>query len=76
MTITGKDSHTGSTPMPMRKNAGLGMARVLELVDEIAWSHKPHAVGAAGHIDVYPNSRNVIPGKVVFTVDFRSPDLA
>ena len=27
-------------------------------------------------IDVYPNSRNVIPGKVVFTVDFRSPDLA
>ena len=62
--------------MPMRKNAGLGMAKVLELVDEIAWSHAPHAVGAAGHIDVYPNSRNVIPGKVVFTVDFRSPDLS
>ncbi len=76
VTVTGKDAHTGSTPMPMRKNAGLGMARILELVDEIAWSHKPHAVGAAGHIDVYPNSRNVIPGKVVFTVDFRSPDLA
>ncbi len=76
VTITGKDSHTGSTPMPMRKNAGLGMAKVLELVDEIAWSHAPHAVGAAGHIDVYPNSRNVIPGKVVFTVDFRSPDLS
>ena len=76
VTVTGKDSHTGSTPMPMRKNAGLGMARILEKVDQIAWSHKPHAVGAAGHIDVYPNSRNVIPGKVVFTVDFRSPDLA
>ncbi len=76
VTITGKDAHTGSTPMPMRKNAGLGMARILEKVDEIAWSHKPHAVGAAGHIDVYPNSRNVIPGKVVFTVDFRSPDRA
>ncbi|MFK7753316.1 MAG: Zn-dependent hydrolase [Sedimentitalea sp.] len=76
LTITGKDSHTGSTPMPMRKNAGLGMARVLDKVDEIAWSHAPHAVGAAGHIDVFPNSRNVIPGKVVFTVDFRSPDLS
>lgn len=76
VTVTGKDSHTGSTPMPMRKNAGLGMARMLELVDEIAWSHAPDAVGAAGHIDVYPNSRNVIPGKVVFTVDFRSPNLA
>lgn len=75
VTITGKDAHTGSTPMPMRKNAGLGMARVLELVDEIAWSHKPDAVGAAGHIEVFPNSRNVIPGKVVFTVDFRSPEL-
>jgi N-carbamoyl-L-amino-acid hydrolase len=75
VTITGRDSHTGSTPMPMRKNAGLGMARMLELVDQIAWSHKPHAVGAAGHIDVFPNSRNVIPGKVVFTVDFRSPDI-
>jgi len=76
ITLTGKDSHTGSTPMPMRRNAGLGMARVLEKVDQIAWSHAPHAVGAAGHIDVYPNSRNVIPGQVVFTVDFRSPDLA
>lgn len=76
VTITGKDSHTGSTPMPMRKNAGLGMARILDLVDEIAWSHAPHAVGAAGHIDVFPNSRNVIPGKAVFTVDFRSPDLS
>ena len=71
--ITGKEAHTGSTPMPMRRNAGLGMAKVLQLVDEIAWSHKPDAVGAAGHIDVHPNSRNVIPGKVVFTVDFRSP---
>ena len=75
VTITGKESHTGSTPMPMRKNAGLGMAKVLQMVDEIAWSHKPDAVGAAGHIDVYPNSRNVIPGKVVFTVDLRSPQL-
>ncbi len=76
ITITGKDAHTGSTPMPMRKNAGLAMARILDKVDEIAMAHAPHAVGAAGHIDVFPNSRNVIPGKVVFTVDFRSPDLS
>ena len=75
ITIEGKDSHTGSTPMPMRRNAGLGMARVLELVEAIALSHAPDAVGAAGHIDIYPNSRNVIPGKAVFTVDFRSPQL-
>ena len=71
-TVTGKESHTGSTPMPMRKNAGRGMARITELVHEIAMKHQPNAVGAIGHCDVYPNSRNIIPGKVVFTVDFRS----
>ncbi|SHM70764.1 N-carbamoyl-L-amino-acid hydrolase, partial [Roseovarius pacificus] len=76
VTITGKDAHTGSTPMPMRRNAGLAMARVLEKVEEIALSHAPDAVGAAGHIDIFPNSRNVIPGKAVFTVDFRSPQRA
>ncbi len=76
VTVTGKDSHTGSTPMPMRRNAGLGAARMTELVHEIAMSHQPDAVGAIGHCDFYPNSRNVIPGKVVFTVDFRSPDQA
>ena len=74
VTLVGKESHTGSTPMPKRVNAGLGMARITQLVDEIALSHAPHAVGAFGHIDVYPNSRNIIPGKVVFTVDFRHPN--
>lgn len=71
-TVTGKESHTGSTPMPMRKNAGRGLARITELVHDIAMSHAPNAVGAIGHIDVYPNSRNIIPGRVVFTIDFRS----
>ncbi len=75
VTVTGRDAHTGSTPMPMRRNAGLGMARIIQLVDEIAWARQPDAVGAVGHVEVYPNSRNVIPGKAVFTVDFRSPDL-
>ncbi len=75
VTLTGKDSHTGSTPMPLRKNTGLGMARITELVHEIAMSNQPEAVGAIGHCDVYPNSRNVIPGKTVFTIDFRSPHL-
>ncbi|SDX24290.1 N-carbamoyl-L-amino-acid hydrolase [Albimonas donghaensis] len=74
VTLTGKDAHTGSTPMPMRVNAGLGMARITELVHTIAMRHQPRAVGAVGHVEVYPNSRNVIPGKTVFTVDFRSPD--
>ena len=71
-TVTGKESHTGSTPMHMRKNAGRGLALVTELVHEIAMKNQPGAVGAIGHVDVYPNSRNIIPGKVVFTIDFRT----
>jgi beta-ureidopropionase / N-carbamoyl-L-amino-acid hydrolase len=76
ITLTGRDAHTGSTPMHMRVNAGLGMARITERVHQIAMSHQPNAVGAVGQCNVYPNSRNVIPGKVVFTVDIRSPEQA
>lgn len=71
-TVTGTESHTGSTPMPLRKNAGRGLARITELVHDIAMKHQPNAVGAIGHVEVYPNSRNIIPGRVVFTIDFRS----
>ena len=71
-TMTGKESHTGSTPMAMRKNAGRGLALITELTQEIAMKNQPNAVGAIGHIDVYPNSRNIIPGKVVCTVDMRT----
>ncbi len=74
VTLTGKESHTGSTPMPMRVNAGLGMAKITQLVDDIAWRYAPAAVGAVGHCDVYPNSRNIIPGRAVFTIDFRHPE--
>ena len=74
VTLTGVDAHTGSTPMSMRSNAGLGMARVVERVHQIAMGHQPGAVGTVGQMNVFPNSRNVIPGRVVFTVDIRSPD--
>jgi N-carbamoyl-L-amino-acid hydrolase len=74
VTLKGKEAHTGSTPMPKRRNAGLGMARVTELVHEIAMDYQPHAVGAIGHVEVYPNSRNIIAAKTVFTIDIRSPD--
>ncbi len=76
ITLTGKEAHTGSTPMALRVNAGLGMARITERVHQIAMSHQPNAVGAVGQVKVFPNSRNVIPGKVIFTVDIRSPELA
>jgi N-carbamoyl-L-amino-acid hydrolase len=60
--------------MRLRKNALLGAARMIERIDAIAREHAPDAVGAVGLIENKPNSRNVVPGEVFFTVDFRHPD--
>ncbi len=75
-TLTGKEAHTGSTPMNMRVNAGLAMARILEMVQKVAMDAQPGAVGGVGQMKFSPNSRNVLPGTVIFTVDIRSPDQA
>ncbi|MCE6962237.1 Zn-dependent hydrolase [Cereibacter sphaeroides] len=75
-TLTGREAHTGSTPMTMRVNAGLAMARIFEMVQEVAMAAQPGAVGGVGQVTFSPNSRNVLPGTVVFTVDIRSPDQA
>jgi beta-ureidopropionase / N-carbamoyl-L-amino-acid hydrolase len=75
-TLTGKEAHTGSTPMNMRVNAGLAMARIFEMVQAVAMSEQPGAVGGVGQVKFSPNSRNVLPGTVVFTVDIRSPEQA
>lgn len=75
-TLTGKEAHTGSTPMGMRVNAGLAMARIIEMVQEVAMAAQPDAVGGVGQVNFSPNSRNVLPGTVIFTVDIRSPDQA
>lgn len=73
-TLTGKEAHTGSTPMAMRVNAGLAMARIIEAVQAIAMDNQPGAVAGVGQAKFSPNSRNVLPGTVVFTVDLRTPD--
>ncbi|MFN4009701.1 MAG: Zn-dependent hydrolase [Pannonibacter sp.] len=75
-TLTGREAHTGSTPMNLRVNAGLAMARIMEMVQTVAMENQPGAVGGVGQVNFSPNSRNVLPGKVVFTVDIRTPDLA
>jgi len=74
VTVTGQAAHTGATPMRLRKNALVGAARMIDRIDAIAREHAPSAVGAVGLIENKPNSRNVIPGEVFFTVDFRHPD--
>ncbi len=60
----------------MRVNAGLAMARIFEMVQGVAMAEQPGAVGGVGQVKFAPNSRNVLPGTVVFTVDIRSPELA
>ncbi len=74
VTVTGQEAHTGATPMRLRKNALLGAARMIDRIDAIALEHAPDAVGAVGMIENKPNSRNVVPGEVFFTIDFRHPD--
>jgi N-carbamoyl-L-amino-acid hydrolase len=74
VTVTGEAAHTGTTPMALRKNALIGAARMIERIDAIAREHAPDAVGAVGLIENKPNSRNVIPGEVFFSVDFRHPE--
>ena len=74
VTVRGQAAHTGATPMRLRKDALVGTARMIARIDAIARAHAPEAVGAVGRIDNRPNSPNVVPGEVFFTVDFRHPD--
>ena len=73
-TITGRESHAGTTPMPRRADAMAACARLAVEVQEIALAHAPTAVGTVGRIEVEPNSINVIPGVVRMTVDLRHHD--
>ena len=71
--VRGQDAHSGSTPMPGRRNALLGAAEMVSAIDAIALEFAPDAVATVGQLDVSPNSRNTIPGEVFFTVDIRHP---
>jgi len=73
-TVTGNESHAGTTPMTMRRDALLGVARIVDEINLIAKGHAPDAVSTVGLLQVHPNSRNVIPGSVFFTVDLRHAD--
>ena len=73
MTITGQDTHAGTTPMPRRHDALLGAARVVEAVNRTARQF-PTAVGTVGILEVKPGSPNVVPGEVFLTMDLRDPD--
>jgi len=73
LTLSGVESHAGPTPMDRRKDALVGAAKVIELVNKIGLENAPFASGTVGMLNVYPNSRNVIPGEVFLTIDIRHP---
>lgn len=74
VTVTGADAHAGTTPMSMRRDALQGAIALMAAVQSIALDHGPDAVGTVGLVECRPNSRNVVPGEVFFTAEFRHPD--
>lgn len=72
--LTGQESHAGPTPMLSRRDALVGAAKIIDQVNRIGLDNLPGACATVGLLQVFPNSRNVIPGEVFFTIDFRHPN--
>jgi beta-ureidopropionase / N-carbamoyl-L-amino-acid hydrolase len=70
---TGQDSHAGTTPPSTRKDALVCAARVIDLVDRMMRARGEDGRGTVGQLLVSPNSRNVVPGEVRFSIEFRHP---
>ncbi len=73
-TLSGQSAHAGTTPMTRRKDALLGAARIVECINAIGLKWAPHACATVGALNVHPNSRNVVPGRVTYTIELRHPD--
>jgi N-carbamoyl-L-amino-acid hydrolase len=71
-TVTGMEAHAGPTPMGLRKDAMQVATHVMQEVVATALRHAPHGRGTVGMVHVHPNSRNVIPGRVKFSIDMRN----
>ncbi len=70
--VTGMEAHAGPTPMALRKDALQVAAQLMQEVVACAHRHPPHGRGTVGMVQVHPNSRNVIPGQVKFSIDLRN----
>ena len=72
-TVAGFESHAGTTPMPRRRDAMLGLAEFALAVERIALAHAPTAVATLGVAEIVSPSRNVVRGQIRFTLDVRDP---
>jgi N-carbamoyl-L-amino-acid hydrolase len=76
VTITGFSNHAGTTPMNDRRDAMLAAARFVELVNHTVRAVPGRQVGTVGRLQAYPGAPNVVPGKVVCTLELRDLDAA
>ncbi|PIF21518.1 Zn-dependent hydrolase [Candidatus Pantoea floridensis] len=74
VTLQGFAAHAGTTPMDLRQDAMCGFAEIVLAVEKIAQQSGKDGRGTIGMSRVVPNSRNVVPGEVFFTVEFRHPE--
>ena len=74
--ITGFESHAGTTPMPLRRDALATLSEIVLAIEATASKYGAKAVGTVGEAVIANPSRNVIPGEIAFTVDCRSADAA
>ncbi|MEJ1222224.1 Zn-dependent hydrolase [Sediminicola sp. 1XM1-17] len=69
--ITGFANHAGTTPMNMRKDALLAASKFIIAVNEVTNSFEGKQVGTVGRIAAEPGAPNVIPGKVLLSLEIR-----
>lgn len=72
--IEGVPNHAGATPMPERRNALLAAAELIEAVQQEVTREPGAQVGTVGHIEVFPNVRNIVPGRVTHSIELRDLD--
>ncbi len=71
-TVTGMEAHAGPTPMHLRRDALQVATAIMQETVAIANRYPPYGRGTVGMVQVFPNSRNVIPGQVKFSIDLRN----
>ena len=72
--IVGQSAHAGTTPMRLRHDPAYCAGAIATYVRDLTRRLGPDQVGTVGRIDVYPNLVNVVPSRVVMTVDLRNTD--
>ncbi|MBN8944456.1 MAG: M20 family metallo-hydrolase [Rhizobiales bacterium] len=73
VSITARESHAGTTPMPYRRDALAAFAEAATAIRQIALDHAPNGLATIGIVQAHPGSPNIIPGEVRFTLDMRNP---